>query len=279
MKKSNQFKSGSYDSYMITWQLYQNNYWIPLYKLNGHIGYIYCLILNNNEDLIVSGSRDNTINFWMKKNELPCYQTIKDHSSSVYGLSLNQQQNKVVSCGQDKLILIMEQQGQNKEWIVIQKITIEKCARRVCFIDNNMFALSLDGKEEINIFEMNSIYQQFTKTTDIHVKCGSDGNCLFPQQYINSKCILVSKNVQLHVIGKNSFMILVQLQFKHFDWPTNINIQLITYFTNSQHHPIHSEFNIFKKIIIQGNIQEPACFKNQKEHQFLTLIYEAKSYT
>ncbi|CAK74259.1 unnamed protein product (macronuclear) [Paramecium tetraurelia] len=88
----------------------------------------------------------------------------------------------------------MEQQGLIKEWIVIQKITLEQSARRVCFIDHNMFTLSEHGKEQISIFEMNSINEQFTKTKDIHVKCGSDSCTLFPQQLIHSKYILVSKN-------------------------------------------------------------------------------------
>ncbi|CAD8214457.1 unnamed protein product [Paramecium octaurelia] len=218
MKKSNQFISGSQDSSMIIWQLNQNNYWIPLHKLNEHTGSIRCLILNNNEDLIVSGSVDNTIKFWMKTNEWSCYQTIKDHSSSVYGLSLNLQQNRVVSCSWDKSILIMEQQGQNKEWIVIQKITLGYNAYRVCFIDNNMFTLSLYEKEQISIFEMNSTNQQFTKTTDIQVKCEQDRNSLFPQQYINSKCILVSKNGQyVNLIRKTLNGQFVTQQSIHFN--------------------------------------------------------------
>ncbi|CAD8215306.1 unnamed protein product [Paramecium octaurelia] len=218
MKKSNQFISGSCDNSMIIWQQNQNNQWTSQYILNGHDDWVYCLILNNNEDLIVSGSKDNTIRFWMKKNEWSCQQTIQDHSHHVYGLSFNQQQNRVVSCGQDKLVLIMEQQGQNKEWIVIQKITVEQIAWRVCFIDNNMFTLSQRNYELISIFEMNKINQQFTKTTDINVKCGSDSNCLFPQQYIHSKCILVSKNGQyVNLIRKTLNGQFVTQQSIHFN--------------------------------------------------------------
>ncbi|CAD8095958.1 unnamed protein product [Paramecium primaurelia] len=193
MKKSNQFISGSYQS-IIIWQYNQNNLWVTQQILNGHNSWIYCLILNNNEDLIISGGSDNTIKFWTKNNEWTCQQTIKDHFNSVFGLSLNQQQNKVVSCGNDKQILIIEQQRQNKEWIVIQKITVELSTLRVRFIENDMFILSQCGQDQISIFEMNSINKQFTKTKDIVVKCGSDGYCLFPSQYINSKSILLSKN-------------------------------------------------------------------------------------
>ncbi|CAD8111487.1 unnamed protein product [Paramecium primaurelia] len=57
-----------------------------------------------------------------------------------------------------------------------------------------MFTLSQTDQEYISVFETNNINKQFTKTRDITIKCGSDANCLFPQQYVNSKCILLSKN-------------------------------------------------------------------------------------
>ncbi|CAD8173424.1 unnamed protein product [Paramecium octaurelia] len=218
MQKSNQFISGSEDHSIIIWQYNSVNQWISQQILYGHISYIWCLILNNNEDLIVSGSSDKSIRFWIKKNEWMCQQTITDHSNCVCGLSLNQQQNRIISCGFDKQILIMEEQGQNKQWIVIQKITVEQYGYRVCFIDNNMFIFSQYGKEQISIFEMNSINQQFEQTRDINVKCGLYDYCLFAQQYINLKCILMSKNGQyVNLIRKQQNGQFVTEQSIHFD--------------------------------------------------------------
>ncbi|CAD8106202.1 unnamed protein product [Paramecium primaurelia] len=194
MKKSKQFISGSLDKTIRIWKQNENNLWSSLQILNGHNEGITCLVLNINEDLIISGSYDKTIKFWIKKNEWLCQQTIRDHSDEIYGLSLNQQQNRIISCGYDKLILIIEYQEQNTEWKVIQKINIDNCGFRICFIDNNIFTLSPYNQEYISVFEMNTMNKQFTKTRDITIKCGSDNNCLFPQQYINSKCILLSKN-------------------------------------------------------------------------------------
>ncbi|CAD8156365.1 unnamed protein product [Paramecium pentaurelia] len=191
MKSSNQFISGSHDQFIIIWEKQQQNQWISKQKLNGHRGYIFCLVLNNNENLIISGSTDKCIKFWIKKNEWTCQQTIKDHTSEVYQLSLNQQQNRLVSCGYDGLIIIIEQSEQNQEWIVKQKIEVEQFGYRVCFIDNNMFTFSPNNTEQISVYKLNN---QFIKTYDIPVKCGSVDCCLFPQQYINSKCMLVSKN-------------------------------------------------------------------------------------
>ncbi|CAD8130624.1 unnamed protein product [Paramecium sonneborni] len=113
MKKQNQFISG------------KNNEWISQQRLNGHIGYIFCLILNNNEDIIISGSADKTIKFWMNKNKwLLCQQTITDHSNYIYELSLSQQQNRVISCGYDKQILIIEQSQQKKNALQYKRLQL-----------------------------------------------------------------------------------------------------------------------------------------------------------
>ncbi|CAD8185616.1 unnamed protein product [Paramecium octaurelia] len=213
MKKSNQFISGSYDNQIKIWQREQNNQWKSQQTLNGHINYIYCQLLNDNEDLIISGSYDGSIKFWTKKKEWLCSQTITNHSGSVYGLCLNQQQNKVVSCGSDKLILIIEQSEFNKEWIVIQKIKDDQGCR-VCFCDNNKFIFSLFKKELISIFELKN---QFNKTKQISVKCGSDGWSFFPQQLINSKSIIVSKNGEyVNLIRKKQDGDLLTEQSIHF---------------------------------------------------------------
>ncbi|CAD8213064.1 unnamed protein product [Paramecium pentaurelia] len=196
MNKSNHFISGSQDNSIIIWSMNQNNQWINQQKLNGHCGTIFCLILNNNEDLIISGSSDKTIKFWIKQNQQwLCQQTITDHTSSVYGLSINQQQNKVISCGCDGQILIIEQSQQDSKWIVIQKIKVETYGRRICFINDNVFIFQPNCKEQMHVYEMNNTNKQYLKTKDILVKGGvSDDYCLFPQQHIKSKCLVVNKN-------------------------------------------------------------------------------------
>ncbi|CAD8117003.1 unnamed protein product [Paramecium primaurelia] len=131
----------------------------------------------------------------MKQNQQwLCQQTITDHTSSVYGLSINQQQNKVISCGCDGQILIIEQSQQDSKWIVIQKIKVETYGQRICFINDNVFIFQPYCKEQMHVYEMNNINKQYLKTKDIIVKGGTIDNCLFPQQYIKSKCLVVNRN-------------------------------------------------------------------------------------
>ncbi|CAD8214283.1 unnamed protein product [Paramecium pentaurelia] len=136
-------------------------------------------------DLIISGSEDRTIKFWIKKNEWLCQLTIDDCSNRVLGLSLNQQKNRVVSCGNDQPILIIENQV---------RLQSGKQYKRFKLNNNNMFKFSQRVKEQISVFGMNPNNEQFTKTRDITIKCVQDNFSRFSYQYINSKCILVSKN-------------------------------------------------------------------------------------
>ncbi|CAD8214398.1 unnamed protein product [Paramecium octaurelia] len=191
MKKSIQFISGSADKQIIIWCMDQQSQWICQYQLNQHQSWINCLLLNNNEDLILSGSNDNTIKFWTKKNEWTCSQTISDSTNYVVGLSLNEKQNRVISCGYEMLfLLIIEQQQQNQKWNVIQNITVNQYGIEYV---SSMIIL----KEQMYVYEMNSNHNQYSKTKQIAVKSNYNG-CAFnyPQQYIKSKCLLVNKNGQ-----------------------------------------------------------------------------------
>ncbi|CAD8145697.1 unnamed protein product [Paramecium pentaurelia] len=198
MKKTNNFVSGSVDNTIIIWQVMGNNQWNCQQILNGDSYSILCLLLNNTDDLIISGNYGATIKFWMKYNQWICQQTISDHTDSVCSLSLNEQQNKLISCSKDSQILVIEQSKFNKQWIVTQKIKVDMFGQRLCFINDNLFTFQPTCKEQMYIYEMDSNNKQYNKIKEITVMCDSIScDCLFPQQYIKSKCLLVNKN------GKN----------------------------------------------------------------------------
>ncbi|CAD8082830.1 unnamed protein product [Paramecium primaurelia] len=77
-----------------------------------------------------------------------------------------------------------------------------------------MFTFSPKGKEQMSVYEMNN---EFTKTKDITIKCGSDSICLFPSQCINAKCMLMSKNGEyVNIIRKKQNGDLLIQQSMHF---------------------------------------------------------------
>ncbi|CAD8072152.1 unnamed protein product [Paramecium primaurelia] len=96
MNKSNQFISESLDKQIIIWSTNHNNQWISSQKLRGHTDFIFCIVLNKNEDLIILGSCDKTIKSWYKQQQWLCSQTIIDHTYRVYGLILNEEEQIVI---------------------------------------------------------------------------------------------------------------------------------------------------------------------------------------
>ncbi|CAD8211465.1 unnamed protein product [Paramecium pentaurelia] len=209
MKQSNQLISGDNGSILI-WTYNNDNSWICSQNIKGHSDWIRCIILDNNEDLFISSSDDKTIKFWVKKNEWICQQTIQDHSSCVQQLSLNEQQNQVISCGEDSLILIIEQSQPNKNWIVKQKIQVDCCGLRLCFINNNLFTFQPAYGNMMYVYEMNSV--------NITINQGNEVGWLFPQQFIKKRQLLVNKHdkyVNLIRFTENSqFKVEQSIQFE-----------------------------------------------------------------
>ncbi|CAD8190912.1 unnamed protein product [Paramecium pentaurelia] len=220
MKKSNQFISGDCVGSILIWSNNINNQFNCQQKIQGHNDAIRCLILNTNEDILISSSSDETIKFWIKQNEWICQQTITNHTNWVDQLSLNDQQNQVISCGRDKQILVIEYSKQNLKWIVIQNILVEYNGRRLCFINNNQFTFQPNQGNLMHVYEMNSVTKQFTKTKDITVNQNYDDCGLFPQQFIKQKQLLVDKHHKcLNLIRKtqnDEFKVEQSIQFDDY---------------------------------------------------------------
>ncbi|CAD8198004.1 unnamed protein product [Paramecium octaurelia] len=217
MKKSNQLISGDSGGSILIWSSHDNCQWNCSQIIKEHSHYINCLILNNNEDLFISSSSDNTIKFWIKQNEWTCQQTITDHTSYVFQLCLNEQQDKVISCGQDNRILVIEYSEQSKMWIVIQNIKVDQQGYRLCFINDDLFTFQPRYGNMMHVYEMNSVSKQFTKTKNITINQGTDYWQLFSQQFIKEKQILVNKHKQcVNLIRKtenNGFNVEQSIQF------------------------------------------------------------------
>ncbi|CAD8106485.1 unnamed protein product [Paramecium sonneborni] len=136
--------------------------------------------------MVIYGSCDKTIKFWTKQNQWLQKQTITNHTDIVYGLSLNQKQNILISCGLDAQILIIEQSQKDSKWIVIQTIQVEKSGQRICFINDDVFSF------------------QPQKKCICSCQSGSDDCYFFPQEHIKSKFLLVNKNYKyVNLIRKN----------------------------------------------------------------------------
>ncbi|CAD8212090.1 unnamed protein product [Paramecium octaurelia] len=209
MRNNNQqFVSGSSDNQIFVWKQQQDCKWICQQKLQGHTSGIICLILNGSDDLMVSGSKDKTIKFWLKPNkdaDWICSQTNSEHQDYVNAISMNENELKVISCGEDKLILVFERPSKlQDQWNIIQRIRLQNMGFRLCFISDDQFTFQPCKQSYMSVFELdnNNIYRL---KTEVAVKGGND-DCynLFPQQFNKSKNVLINKNVSnINFIRKN----------------------------------------------------------------------------
>ncbi|CAD8079964.1 unnamed protein product [Paramecium primaurelia] len=199
--KSNRFFiSGSFDSYIILWSTALINRSKYLQKLIGHTQSISCILTRPIiEDLIISCSADFSIKFWSQQIEnnqqWVCFQTIREHRNIVWGISINQQGSQVISCGEDKQILVIEQnQKPSSNWFVKQLIQVNQSGFRLCYINNNIFVFQPESSANLNIYTQNK-NQEYVLTKNIQVL----GEAQFCYPYFHSiynyeKQILINKN-------------------------------------------------------------------------------------
>ncbi|CAD8121344.1 unnamed protein product [Paramecium sonneborni] len=237
----NSFISGSTDSTIIIWSPLNNqsstlklNNWTATCKLNDHSSWITCIVVNPiSDDFFISGSEDHTLKFWlcsepnMESSNLSWsnIQTISDHNSCVQGLSINQEGNKLISCGDDdKQILIME--GSKKEiWQVKQKIHLEGSLMRLSFITNNIFAIQQQLKEYLQFYTKNQTSGEYLKSKLLPIQTESCA-IYFPSIYVPSKNLLFHKN------GYNVNLISFNLSASLTEWDCRLE-QTIDFGENS----------------------------------------------
>ncbi|CAD8205983.1 unnamed protein product [Paramecium octaurelia] len=170
-----------------------------LQKIEAHLNGILCFVLNQLEDLLITGSRDTTLKFWKKNNDLSngcilgsCIQTIQQHTHNIYDLSLSQKEDKLISCSEDSRILIISLV--QSVWKVTQIIQVQQFGYRLCFLSSNIFTFQPRLADSMNVYELNQD-GQFIKSFDVQVKGGNqDCRIFFPQQYITEKNVLINKN-------------------------------------------------------------------------------------
>ncbi|CAD8212656.1 unnamed protein product [Paramecium pentaurelia] len=194
------------DGSIIIWSLNLISNPKYLFKLRKHMQAISSMVVHPlKEDLIISGSFDKTINFWLdqsspsSQSQWQCIQTINQHQDLVYGLSINKEGNTLLSCGKDNQILIM-QGSRQMEWQIKQKIKLDGEGYRIGFITNRLFAFqSRIPRNRLFLYQLDENTQMFNKLQDVIVEgVGGNQTCaiFFPLVYIDNKQILISKNGQ-----------------------------------------------------------------------------------
>ncbi|CAD8215389.1 unnamed protein product [Paramecium octaurelia] len=167
-KKQNSFISCSFDKTIRCWQQLNQYDWISSQPYQQHTSYVFCILLNQNEDLLFSGSNDKSIKVWkvdFNQNQLIFLYSLDKHNNQVTSLSLNQSEDKLVSCakGQNQIIIWERRQNNQFEFKYFVKQSIQEKGLKVKFIKDNQF-IWITGGEEIDklyVFEIEQgIFQE-----------------------------------------------------------------------------------------------------------------------
>ncbi|CAD8163741.1 unnamed protein product [Paramecium octaurelia] len=223
MLKSNHLVSTSLDGSISLWSQCLLAKPLKTYKLLNHSKGILCYTINSEENLIITGSYDSTMNVWVKKEcQWFCSQKFTEHTSAVYGISINENQNQVISCGHDSQILIfsMNNFGDPQLFTKTQTIIVDTYGFRLCFINNNMFVFQPSKGEKLWIYELDDNDGKFRNTNQIAMSNGIYCYEFFPQQYIREKQLLINKNGYSVNILKNKqkqgFVVEQSINFDHY---------------------------------------------------------------
>ncbi|CAK66573.1 unnamed protein product (macronuclear) [Paramecium tetraurelia] len=205
----NQFISGSSDLSIIIMPTILNptKY---IQKLKGHKGMIMCIAIHSlNEDLMVSGDYENTIRIWsMQQSSLQwkCIQEIIEHKSQVYGISINEIGNQVVSCDKKQLILVIEKSKNSNAWFVKQKIeAYQHEGAGVSFLTNDRFIIQSISESTIDLYALRQ-EGRYTKIQSEKLKYCNNGLIRQNLSYNKKMKILTLKT------GQKLFIIRFDLQ-------------------------------------------------------------------
>ncbi|CAD8110849.1 unnamed protein product [Paramecium sonneborni] len=200
-KNRSYFISGSNDCSIIIWSFNMISNAKYISKLIGHKDWIKCLIVNPKiETTIISGSYDKTIKIWSLSTNFQqqdqqswvCTQTITSHLNQVEAISINQNGNKLLSCGADSMIFVFQEV--DRLWKLKQKIQLKEFGYRISFITDDQFAFQ-PRNNYLCIYTLNSVTDLYNNQINIQVQ-GGQKNCdsYFPLICLNDHQMLISKN-------------------------------------------------------------------------------------
>ncbi|CAD8108329.1 unnamed protein product [Paramecium sonneborni] len=168
-----------------------NNYRF-LIKSKEHKDCITQFLISKDEQLFISSSIDGNIKFWNSGYLINCIQTIESNLGSVLGISLNQSENELIACGKKQIILVINKSIINKQWYIFHQIETESYGYRLCYISENAFTFQPNCLGKLQIYQKNQLSFFYNNINEFQVKRNYI-DCLFPQQYIQKKSILINK--------------------------------------------------------------------------------------
>ncbi|CAD8130673.1 unnamed protein product [Paramecium sonneborni] len=205
-KYKNSFISGSGFAlcFFVPYNQSQPEFWIEKFRIPWVQADFNTFEISSYENFMVTGDNEN-VKFWSFENQFVCQQIIAQHESSIQALSINPDENSVISIAlKDHYINVMAI-SDKQIWYVKQVIQSPDVLQKICFITNQIFVAQLgqgyQATKDIQLFKINTA-EKFYMFNKIPIK-GKGENWYFSFQTVYNpiKQILILQNgKQLNII-------------------------------------------------------------------------------
>ncbi|CAD8078214.1 unnamed protein product [Paramecium sonneborni] len=197
-KKINWFATSGCDGKVFCFKLIDNQ-WVASAPVIHHESSVYCMILNKNEDRLISGGFEKKIVVWkinQDQNTINFDQVLQECKGFIQSIAINVLDTYLISSDIDCTLNLWEKNMQTSKYNFLQKYILNQNSNvyRITFLENNEFAIQYEHKDIISIFQIKNsqIIQKQKFDLNLNVK-NFDGDYLFPSIYHQKKKILVQK--------------------------------------------------------------------------------------
>ncbi|CAD8187646.1 unnamed protein product [Paramecium octaurelia] len=222
LKKSNNFISGCSYQQIRCWQQFNQNDWKCSQPFEQHTSGVIFLLLNKQEDQLISGGQDHKIIVWKVdfiQNDLTFLYSLNQHTNWVKSLSFNQSETVLASCGQHEFIIW--EKGLQGKWEFKYRQDV-LYGYKIHFINDQQFLwVTLDEyMNDILVFELqNGVFKQNSNKTISLIKnndCQDD--ILFPVQHNKDRNVILVRH-------KHHIYLIRQLNDGTFNIVASLNSQ------------------------------------------------------
>ncbi|CAD8096571.1 unnamed protein product [Paramecium primaurelia] len=175
--------------------------------LYGHSKRVTAISYSKKDHFFVSGSLDFTLRLWryeVKNQNWDCIKQLNKHTSTVFGLAINNQDNLIISCGHDSKIFVWKNINQN--WQDAQMISDHIAAvNSISFSEDNTLLAS--GSEDSKVYIWRNDYDIFNKIDQIDVPCSSFIYCV---HFIQNNSLIVGTydgNISIWQNNQNKYQL------------------------------------------------------------------------
>mmetsp|Transcript_8728 Transcript_8728/g.14133 ORF Transcript_8728/g.14133 Transcript_8728/m.14133 type:complete len:336 (+) Transcript_8728:335-1342(+) len=144
--------------------------------LTGHMQDVKCVKWSTNEDVLFSGSYDDTIRVWQEQiDDWGCVDVLQGHSNTVWGLAIEPNGARVASCSQDCTVRIWEKEGDKWKTCKVLEGRHDRTIFSIDWSSDDKWLATAGGDDTIIIQDVEKDFGVVTTLKHAH---DSDVNCV-----------------------------------------------------------------------------------------------------